>query len=173
MNSRMILSVTAIDRQRQWRNFFCQVDELEAAFDILNGIVRQGDQPIKALIIDEDGCIELPAEVFDEASLSASVRALKQDWELILALPVRAFRNEYKADSEWFSRLIALRQMRVEQLQDSLSRMQQLLRNTKKGMPKGPYKTRMINRYQTVINRYTHLLARAQAAYQAVLSPGK
>ncbi|MFD1141954.1 hypothetical protein ACFQ4C_12580 [Larkinella insperata] len=167
----MILTVTAIDRQQQWRSFFCQVDELEVAFDILNGIVRQGDQPIKALITDESGRIELPTEVFDESSVSAAVRELKKDWESILTQPRPEAGIERAPDAEWFYRLVILRQRRLEQLQDSLGQMQQLLTNTRKEMPKGPSKTRLINRYQGLIDRYLELVARAQAAYQAVLCP--
>ncbi|RAJ97407.1 hypothetical protein LX87_02307 [Larkinella arboricola] len=165
----MMLTITAIDRQRQWRRFFCQIDEFETAFDILNGIVRQGDQPISALVTDEGGRIELPTEVFDESPLSAPVRALKQDWELILAQPIREVSKEREPDADWFPRLLALRQTRVEQLQDTLSQMQELLRTTRKEMPNGPYKARLMERYQRLVDRYTHLLAQAQAAYQTVL----
>lgn len=167
----MILSVTAIDRHQQWRSFFCQVDELEVAFDILNSIVQHGDQPLKASISDESSRIDLPIEAFGEQTMAEPIRQLKREWELILTPPVEQAKEERAPQPDWFPRLLALRQRHIDQLEDSISRMRQLMLFTKKSMLKGALKTRLINRQQETIDRYTSALARAQAAYSALLFP--
>ncbi|MGA0559617.1 hypothetical protein ACO2Q8_23355 [Larkinella sp. VNQ87] len=167
----MVLTLTTIDNQQQWRNFFCQVDELETAFDILSGIVQRGSQPVRASLRDGNGIIDLPLDIFNNHPFSEPIRILKKEWESILAQPLHKPVVQELTPSEWFTRLLKAKQNRIENLQKTLGQMQNLLLSTKKEMAKGPYKTRLMQRYQSSIDRYADLLAQAQLSYTALLCP--
>ncbi|MFD2935223.1 hypothetical protein [Spirosoma flavum] len=84
----MILSLTTITSEAEYRNFSCQFSDLETAFDLLNAIVSEGDQLIEAELLDRDERTLLPIEAFDGESCIMPIKQLEKQWEQILSKPV-------------------------------------------------------------------------------------
>ncbi|GAB3325645.1 hypothetical protein GCM10027299_24030 [Larkinella ripae] len=168
MYDRIILALTAIDQQQQVRDFYCHVDELETAFDILNSLILRGNQPIRAEVTVSGGRTELPVDVFDGQDWSAPIQQLKKEWEALLQPSGPSSQAE---PSNWFVRLLAVRRQRLEHLEHSVHQMQQLIKSTQRNLRSGPYKNRLLWHYQGSLDYYQHALTQAQSAYSKVLCP--
>ncbi|UHG94836.1 hypothetical protein [Spirosoma oryzicola] len=163
----MFLQFTTLTKDRQWREFSCQLDELEVGLDVLLSIVKMGDQLINAYLTDGDSRLALPVEAFEGDSFSEPIGQLKREWEQLLAQPPvsQSLTSVDWRKTEVIEPLIALKQRRIDGLQDTLNQMQQLLYTTELGMQEGPYKTRLITHYELIINRYTNSIARIENIY--------
>jgi hypothetical protein len=84
----MLLFLTTIDRESQFRDFRCWLTSLENVFDFLSYISSTGETIIQAEIVDNDQRIQLPPQAFDGAPFSASILQLESEWQQILSEPV-------------------------------------------------------------------------------------
>jgi hypothetical protein len=65
----------------QNRDFFCQLDQLKNAFELLSNVVAGGDSLLHAHILEDNGQrMPLPLEAFDGAPFIAPIQQLEQQW---------------------------------------------------------------------------------------------
>ncbi|GAB3281781.1 hypothetical protein GCM10027347_57630 [Larkinella harenae] len=171
MNHPIFLAITSLDNQQQSRDFLGQVNDLEMAFEFLNKLVRQGNLPIRALVIEQGICTQLPVEVFDGQSWSANLQQLQSEWETLLKHSLPRPQLQSEASFDWFIRLLTLRLQQVEHFRALIQQMQQLIKTTQKGLAASPSKKRLLQHHQRSLDRYCTSLARAQAAYSNLLHP--
>lgn len=80
----MLLCFTLIDLKNQARYYSWWFNDLETTFDALNYLIAEGNQLIKAELVDKESCISLPPEAFDGNPSSASLQELEREWQRLL-----------------------------------------------------------------------------------------
>ena len=82
----MLLVLTTIDKQAQFRDFVCLLSTLELVLDSINAIALTGDPIIKAQLIEEGKGrgVFLPIDGFDGQPVSQQLQALEKQWQQIL-----------------------------------------------------------------------------------------
>lgn len=165
----MILSFTAIDKNAQLRDFFCQQDELESALDILSSIASQGDTLLTASIIDEESRLELPVEVFDGQQFSNSFKQLEKQWQAVLSKPIQP----KKANDTWYIDLtqqrIGLYQRKIDHLSQLINWLEQFRRHAEKYIYDERLRTKAINRYDSTLTRYRQYIHLAQINQKQII----
>ena len=116
----MMLLLTTIDKEVQVRDFSCILDTLETAFDFLGLIAANGEQILKAEVIDNDERIQLPAEAFTRGGscFSTPIQQLEHEWRQILAEPLDL------PDTNW---LINLTQQRMQLNEDRMNHYRHMI----------------------------------------------
>lgn len=158
-----MLFVTAIDRQAQWRNFSCQLDELELALDVAHSIACQGDTLINVCLLDGTSRLELPAAAFDEHPFTEVIQQLRAEWEFVLAQPVRSARSPMPSGSAR-QRLHALQEAKIQNLRRTIRHLQALIDTSQRVLLPSLRQERSLRHYQRLVDRQRSALARAEAA---------
>lgn len=81
----ILLFLKALDEDDQFREFICQVYELETALGTLSAIVAQGNKILEAYIIEEGQRTHLSTQAFDHQDLVYPIQQLQSEWQTILA----------------------------------------------------------------------------------------
>ncbi|MFD2574151.1 hypothetical protein ACFSUS_26180 [Spirosoma soli] len=164
----MMLFFTAIDKYTQFREFSCQLNLIEDGFQVISSITSQGDVIIKAHVIDGDGHMDLPVEVFDGSSFIEPIQQLREQWQEALANPVKQ-----RTDHE----LILLTHQRIRQHKTridncilTIDRLERLLEETKERISPGVRRFRLISHYQRIIANYQYQLTKAQACCESTMT---
>ena len=101
----MLLYLTTIDKERQFREFFVLVSSLEKALDFLSLLVSLDSILIKAELVENGKRMELPVEAFDGHLVSPVIQTLEAEWHQVLDAPVAV----EPVPDEWLARLIQQR----------------------------------------------------------------
>lgn len=160
----MILSFTALDKNAEFRKFFCQLTELEVALDILSSVTRQGDTIIEAHVIDEGVRTELPPEAFDGKPLSESISQLEMEWQSILNEPVCSalFKNNWQV--ELTRQRIKNYEAKLIQLTQLINKFEQFRQRTERTPTyDGPGRDKLLQCYDSTIRTYQRYIDRAKA----------
>ncbi|GAB4024914.1 hypothetical protein [Spirosoma koreense] len=166
----MILALTALTPLDQHRQFTCSLDDLEAVFDLLHRIVSRGDTLLKVQLADKNGKIDLSPELLAETGPENPIRALKQQWEAILAQPPASLPSGKQFAQEMMDRVTAVHQARITCQTQTLNQMLELLEYTEMVLQDGPYKARLVKHYQLTIERCQQSLMRLQSSSIALRS---
>lgn len=165
----MMLYLTSIDHKSQDREFYCQLDTLEVAFDFLSDIVAKGSTLSQAYILDDGQRTDLPIAVFDGEPFLAAMQELEKDWQSLLTVP--ATLSLANGDE-----LILLIQQRVKQFemkianyQKMIDRLEHLLQRTQKNFSSGPLKSKVISQYESMISRNRVWLIKAEISHKIIL----
>lgn len=160
----MFLSITTLNREACWQDFFCQINDLDHAFAFLDVIVNKGDTLIKAHITDQGSKLKIPVEAFGGEPVCEHIELLKEEWEYILAQPLKQPKQP-SATEELHQRLLAVRRTKETHLRHKLRMMQHLLQVTQESFRESERKQRIIQHYQLVINQLTDSLSRLHAQF--------
>lgn len=156
----MILLFEAIDPQKQWRVFTCQLDGLEEVIELLDGLVSEGNTLLKVQISDQDGRLELPCDAFDADSMTGHIRELKREWETVLkpsAEPATPSVNDL------LHRVRALQRAKTDNYYRTLDQIQCLLETNEATMREGTRKDHLATHYRALIDQYRRYLTRLEA----------
>ncbi|MFD2937344.1 hypothetical protein [Spirosoma flavum] len=84
----MFISFSTIDNKGQLRNFCWWFSGMEFALDMLSSVLYKGNQLVKAELIDNDQCTQLPVDAFDGSNFRRQIQQLESEWqELLLVAP--------------------------------------------------------------------------------------
>ncbi|QMW06798.1 hypothetical protein [Spirosoma foliorum] len=162
----MILSFVAIDKQEKRRDFWCQLPELEVALDVLSSITLKGETIINAQIIDEEGRIELPPEVFDGQPFSDAIRQLEGEWEAILDEPIGAVVPVNNWQIELTCQQLKIYEGRIAQFNVVVNQLGLLRERAEQVIRNESCRITLINHYNALINTYCEYINQAEAGQQ-------
>lgn len=165
----MILSFTAIDTNTQFREFFCQLAELEEALDLLSTIASQGDRILCAHLIDGKSRIELPVDALDGQSFASPLQQLEQQWQAALKEPARRSLPDKNWRTDLTRQRIQLYDDRISQIKQVISHIELLCVFVEETAHYEPRRTNYINHYQLLLATYHQQIERAQAGKQQAL----
>ena len=166
----MILYLTTIDSQNEYRNFHCRLEPLEAILDIVNSISTTGDKLIDVTIIDDDHCISLPVEAFDGTPCAGIIRQLECEWSQLLNQSVnqRSLINQ---------RLIAFTQRQLESQHNQITRFTDAIgllnqhdQHVHSGLQTDPRWMALLSRTRMNLRLYKQQLVVAQERHRVLLN---
>ncbi|RZK31620.1 MAG: hypothetical protein EOO61_17800 [Hymenobacter sp.] len=80
----VILLLTAIDSAGEFREFSCQLPDIDSGFAVLTTIASLGQTLVKARLLEESSWTSLPHEAFDELPVLPIIKELEKDWQQLL-----------------------------------------------------------------------------------------
>jgi hypothetical protein len=81
----MVLLLTMIDKDKQWRDFVCMAAEMEDALDIASEIATHTAYILEASLIEDGKIIKLLPELFDGKPFSSPMQQLEAQWRQVLS----------------------------------------------------------------------------------------
>jgi hypothetical protein len=160
----MVLYLSAIDKKGETRNFSCQLSEFEAAFNILNSIVANGDTLLSANILDADNSTALPLEAFDGVPFLDVFRDLESEWKSALGASELQFSPINRQEMvNWTRQRVNWYESRITSLELTISRVGLLLDRTKEAQ------TRLVDHYKSLINSYNRMLLKTRFMHKLAL----
>lgn len=78
------LLLTAIDLEGEFREFACQLPDLDNGFTILTTIASLGHTLVEARVLEESSWTSLPHKAFDDTPVLPVIKELEKDWQQIL-----------------------------------------------------------------------------------------
>lgn len=78
------LLLTAIDLEGEFRDFSCQLIDIDIGFDLLSQLASKGNILVKVRLLEESSGTYLPHEAFDEKPVLPVIKELEKDWQQIL-----------------------------------------------------------------------------------------
>lgn len=163
----MILSFTAIDKNDHFRDFFCQIADLEIACDLLSRITMLGDTLVRTQLIDEGNQMELPIDAFDGAPFSESMQQLETQWQEVLNEPVRAVLSDNTWQVELTRHQIDLYEIRIEEFGRLIGKFEGFRQRADAITHGEPWQGRLIRHYDSSLITYRGYIDRAKSGKQA------
>ncbi|AUD06784.1 hypothetical protein [Spirosoma pollinicola] len=80
----VILLLTAIDSAGEFREFACQLPDIDSGFALLTTIASLGHTLVKVRLLEESSWSYLPHEAFDEMPVLPIIKELEKDWQQLL-----------------------------------------------------------------------------------------
>jgi hypothetical protein len=158
-----LLSVT-MDREGNFRPFFCHVPKLEAAFDVLGTITATGDVLISVDLIDNGQRTPLPVEAFDGEPVGTHIKNLEHDWQALLNKPI-SLKSAHNRLLTGFSRLLhATYQTRIDWLELAIDDTNSRIRD----LPHTPHWESCCVRLELQITLYLRQLEQAQIGQRRI-----
>lgn len=166
----MLLYILVRTTDQQVKDFCCQFDDLEESWDFLRGIHKKGDTFLKAELIHHQDRYGLPLDTLNQGQTVNPFRELRQQWEQWL-IPATACKPSGAGSRNYLNqRLIALHQSFIANIEQTLSQMLFLWDSAHCCLPEGPRKTRLIQQYQTTINRCSRSLIHHNASIERLVA---
>ena len=159
----MILSFTAIDKNDQFRDFFCQLADLGLAFDLLSRITLLGDTLVKAQVMDEGNRLELPVEAFDGKPFLESMQYLEMQWQDALNEPARPLLPDNTWQIELTRHQISLYESRIGEFNRLIDKFEGFRQRADLTTHDEPWRGRMIRHYNCSLDMYQGYIARARS----------
>ena len=119
----MTFRITTMTPQAQWRTFGFQHHDLEEVYSILRTIVQSGDTLVNVTLFDRQGYLPLPLSSLETAEFVNPGQALRQQWETLLAQPVRG----YLSKEAFRQHLLRLRENQLGAIRQILGHTQTLI----------------------------------------------
>lgn len=160
----MFLSTTTLNQQACRQDFFCQINDLEQAFAFLDLIVSNGDTLVKANLVDQGSRLNLPVDAFDGESVCTHLVLLKEEWERILAQPIKHLEKPL-VTHELHQRLRTVCKTREEDLRRKLDMMQHLWQTAQENLSASHRKQQLVRHYQLIINQTADSLRKLHAQF--------
>ncbi|WP_157816186.1 hypothetical protein [Spirosoma pollinicola] len=165
----IFLLLTTVDTQHQLREFRCQIDQLEVGFDLLSGIVAQGEKLLSARIIDEGQSLKLPLEAFDGTPFLKAIQELESEWQAILSEFPPATLSNRSERKQWISQQVRRYEVKMITLQLTLDRLKEIRQRARDMAPAASGSSSVITHYSALIDRYEGQLIKAQLLYELAL----
>lgn len=162
----MILFLTCIDKETQFRDFFCTINNMETGFDVLSSLSSSGEQIIKAEIIDQGERIQLPPEAFDGDLFSAPIQKLQSEWTAILSPPAVKANQEIL---DLFQKQIQNHEANIAQCKHMIGFLEISLENVKLINCSESKRRLLITRYESSLTKYHRYLDKLTVSRQYVL----
>jgi hypothetical protein len=166
----MMLFLTSVDRENQYRPFSCQLNRLEVAFDFLSDIVGKGSTLKEAYIVDEGKRTDLPIAVFDGEPFLLAMQELEKDWQSLLNDPIISASTSAQQLTPLFQKRVQQFETRIATYQQMIGRLEQLLHRTEENFSLGPMRAKVITQYESMIYKNQIWLIKAQVSHKVVLA---
>ena len=164
----MTLSFIAIDKNSEFREFSCQLTNLDIAFDVLSSIASKGDVILKAQIEDEGSCLELPTYAFDGETFSNALYQLELQWQEALKGPARTLSlTAWRQDV--MQRRIDSYENRIARYTVAISQLERLRDRVESTTPMYSDRSRLINHYDRMLDNYRYNLWQAKNHKESVV----
>ncbi len=162
----MVLFLAALDKEAQLREFSCQLDKLEVAFDFLSTIVARGDTLLSAYILDNEGRTDLPIDVFDGDPFLEAMQEMEKDWQSILSEPLQSDPSQNQYIIQFIQQRVRQYETRMTNEKLMIGRLEQLLLRSEENISSGQIRSRLIRDYEAMINRYQVQLIKTKLCHK-------
>lgn len=156
----MLLCLTTLTPQNEFRKFSLYIDRLEFGFDVLNRIVAKGNKLLRVQLADDQGIVNLPVEAFDGSSILESIKELENEWKFIMESSPNSEANTRMAISTLIKRQLVVYKNQIERIEPLLKRTEALLLRSKE-MNLSPHNQALVNSFQRSLTSYQNQLDRA------------
>ena len=165
----MVLFLKAIDTKDQYREFNCQFDQLEMAFEFLSRLVAEGETLIDAYIVDKEKRQSLSLEAFDGMSFLPVMNELEKEWQSALNRPTAVPPVGDQSLIELTQRRVQLYEKRVGIYENMITSLTELLHHTEDRCFSESRKEHLIRQYEAMIYRNQLELIQAQVCLKYVV----
>jgi len=163
----VIISLTAIDRQGQTREFAYHPDRIELGFDVVSLIATQNTTLIKVELIDQGHYMPLPIEVFDGASLATPIQKLEQEWTYLLEQPLQTTKQPNREEFlNWSCQQVYRYEKYIMDLNQMIDVFTKLIQETENVFSFREPSSRKADHFRRMLERYELKRTRASAAYE-------
>lgn len=166
----MVLYLTANDPANHPREFFCQVDTLEVAFEFLSSVVAQGSTLLQAYIVEDDRRTDLPVTVFDGTHFLKAIHNLETEWLSLLTVTTRSSATNYTGLIPLIQQRARLFAIKMATYENLIGELEHLLERTHTNFSPGPAKNRIISQYESMIQRNQAWLLKSQTSHKVILN---
>ena len=165
----MVLFLAALDKEAQLREFSCQLDKLEVAFDFLSTIVARGDTLLSAYILDNNERTDLPIDVFDGAPFLEAMQDMEKDWQALLSAPPQPEQSPNQHIIQFIQQRVRQYETRIANEKLMISRLEQLLLRSNEGFSSGHIRSRLIREYEAMISRCQIQLIKTKVCHRLAI----
>ncbi|GAB3953311.1 hypothetical protein GCM10028805_36750 [Spirosoma harenae] len=156
----MTLTIRTLTPQQHSREFHCEFDDLEKAYNFLLSVKQGGDLFLTAEFIDWRGNYGLPVEELNQGGWLNPFHQLKQQWEHCLAAPVSHPPIGQGSVAALKERLVQSQLDYRANLEDTLIQMLVLRESAQCCLSEGARKSKLMAQYGLTIDRIERSLAR-------------
>ncbi|NEU70123.1 hypothetical protein GK091_24820 [Spirosoma agri] len=161
---------TALDKEGGSTEFAYALSSIEAEFDFLSSLVAKGHTLLTVQLLDGSDRTDLPLAAFDGLPFSTFMEELHQEWLTTLRQPCQT-------DSSRHQELIRLTRLRIDQIEVAISAHERMiacsmrwLQRTQTSYLSDSRKTRLILRYESMIDFHKQQLRRARCRSQLIVN---
>jgi hypothetical protein len=141
---------------------------------VLNRIRSQGDQLLHIDLIDEENRrLSLPVDAFDGVSFAATLQGLEQEWNAVLAQPLRTSSAQKLEGGIWYRQQLQGYENRIVDLELLINRIQRMRQQASDSSH--THDTRfqssigaILACYESQLNKMHAIRSRLLAGYQSV-----
>lgn len=162
----MVLFLASLDKEAQLREFSCQLDKLEVAFDFLSTIVAKGDTLLNAYILDNNERTDLPIDVFDGAPFLEAMQEIEKEWQSALSEPLQADPSHNRYIIEFTQQRVRQYETRIANEELMIRRLEQLLLRSAEAGSSETMRSQLVQEYEAMIVRYEVQLTRTKSAHK-------
>jgi len=165
----MFLSLTAFDREGEFRQFSCWLNSLEVILDALSEISANGGQLVTAEIHEEGSRLPLPVEAFDGQDFSNPIQALEAQWQQVLSEPVQWRSVHTQQLMILIQNRISRQDLHIAQLEVAIQKGEDQRQRVQDIIAREPMRSRLLARSEVALQHYQGCLEVAQRQQQSDL----
>ena len=158
----MIIAFTAFNTQGEIQDFMCQLESLEAGFDVISSVVVKGNRLLKAVLIDEEGITPLPLDAFDGQPLLKPIQQLELQWKCSLSKHI----NYTHQVHDFYRQRIQLHYRNIIMFEQAVYRAEQRLRLVEKSRRRTANYILIVHQLERALERCKHNLAAEKVSLQ-------
>ncbi|GAB3942173.1 hypothetical protein GCM10028805_06380 [Spirosoma harenae] len=155
----MTLNICTITAQHHSKEFHCEFDDLEKAYNFMLHVQQGGDVFLTAELVDRRGRYGLAVEELNQGGWRNPVHQLKQQWEHCLAVPLAIPQSHQGSVAALKARLVQSRLDYRANLEDTLIQMLELRESAQCCLSDGARKSKLLAQYGLTIDRLERSLA--------------
>lgn len=158
----MVITAKLLDRNGENRSFSLIHDKLELGFHLLNKFISDGDTLLGVAVLEGTVWTHLSVESFDGQPCLEAIDQLVNQYQRILALPLRS--------QSLIDKQMALRinhyGTRIGQLENAVSSIEQGLQRVQDTIQREPLRTQTLEQLQHTLDRFQRSLRFERASLQ-------
>ena len=166
----MQLIFTSLDPNYRLREYSWWFTNLETICDVLNSVVAKGSQLIRAELVDQGHCTQLPVNAFDGNACSGEIKQLEQEWQQALSVPASLSCDTNQHLIGVAQQQARTHESRIAQLEQAIKLLELQRQQFQDSIFGEPGRSILMNINELAIQEHLQHLAITQASKQTIVN---